>query len=202
MYGKLIHWSNHICYSFITGKRISHYLQIKLDEKSNLNEKKVKDKKKDTTNTLKFVKMACALSNTARLLKYCSRNVMKVNLRFCSSESKYGKSNANFTSFTTKASGFQDFEKTPSLKVIASIIINGASIPPNSKLFLERLDATELIEGSLHAVEAVTQAISSETYGFSESSLNYIGIPILLHVVTSRNFSPFFRHLDQLCEVM
>ena len=99
---------------------------------------------------------------------------MKVNLRFCSSssESKYGKSNANFTSFTTKASGFKDFEKTPSLRVIASIIINGASIPPNSKLFLERLDATELIEGSLHAVEAVTQAISSETYGFSESTLN------------------------------
>ena len=116
--------------------------------------------------------MACALSNTARLLKYCSRNVMKVNLRFCSSESKYGKSNANFTSFTTKASGFQDFEKTPSLKVIASIIINGASIPPNSHLFPEKLDATELIEGSLHAVEAVTQAISSETYGFSESTLN------------------------------
>ena len=143
-----------------------------MDEKTNLNEKKVKDKKKDTTNTLKFVKMACALSNTARLLKYCSRNVMKVNLRFCSSESKYGKSNANFTSFTTKASGFQDFEKTPSLRVIASIIINGASIPPNSHLFSEKLDATELIEGSLHAVEAVTQAISSETYGFSESSLN------------------------------
>ena len=143
-----------------------------MDEKSNLNENKVKDKKKDTTNTLKFVKMACALSNTARLLKYCSRNVMKVNLRFCSSESKYGKSNANFTSFTTKASGFQDFEKTPSLKVIASIIINGASIPPNSHLFPEKLDATELIEGSLHAVEAVTQAISSETYGFSESTLN------------------------------
>ena len=117
--------------------------------------------------------MACALSNTARLLKCCSRNVMKVNLRFCSSsESKYGKSNANFTSFTTKASGFQDFEKTPSLKVIASIIINGASIPPNSYLFSEKLDATELIEGSLHAVEAVTQAISSETYGFSESTLN------------------------------
>ena len=143
-----------------------------MDEKSNLNEKKVKDKKKDTTNTLKFVKMACALSNTARLLKYCSRNVMKVNLRFCSSESKYGKSNANFTSFTTKASGFKDFERTPSLRVIASIIINGASIPPNSKLFPERLDVTELIEGSLHAVEAVTQAISSETYGFSESTLN------------------------------
>lgn len=141
-----------------------------MDEKSNLNEKKVKDKKKDTTNT--FVKMACALSNTARLLKYCSRNVMKVNLRFCSSESKYGKSNANFTSFTTKASGFKDFERTPSLRVIASIIINGASIPPNSKLFPERLDVTELIEGSLHAVEAVTQAISSETYGFSESTLN------------------------------
>ena len=117
--------------------------------------------------------MACALSNTARLLKYCSRNAIKVNLRFCSSssESKYGKSNSNFTSFTTKASGIQDFEKTPSLKVIASIIINGASIPPNSKLFSERLDATELIEGSLHAVEAVTQAISSETYGFSESTL-------------------------------
>ena len=143
-----------------------------MDEKTNLNEKKVTDKKKDTTNTLKFVKMACALSNTARLLKYCSRNVMKVNLRFCSSESKYGKSNANFTSFTTKASGFQDFEKTPSLRIIASIIIHGASIPPNSKLFSERLDATEIIEGSLHAVEAVTQAISSETYGFSESSLN------------------------------
>jgi len=108
--------------------------------------------------------MACALSNTARLLKYCSRNVMKVNLRFCSSsESKYGKSNASFTSFTTKTSGFQDFEKTPSLKVIASIIINGASIPPNSHLFSEKIDATELIEGSLHAVEAVTQAISSET---------------------------------------
>ena len=141
-----------------------------MDEKSNLNEKKIKDKKKDTTNT--FVKMACALSNTARLLKYCSRNVMKVNLRFCSSESKYGKSNANFTSFTTKASGFKDFERTPSLRVIASIIINGASIPPNSKLFPERLDVTELIEGSLHAVEAVTQAISSETYGFSESTLN------------------------------
>ena len=144
--------------------------------------------------------MACALSNTARLLKCCSRNVMKVNLRFCSSESKYGKSNANFTSFTTKASGFQDFEKTPSLRVIASIIINGASIPPNSKLFMERLDATELIEGSLHAVEAVTQAISSETYGFSESSFieglvlsTYIGIPLLqlLHIVTSQKFSLF-----------
>ena len=116
--------------------------------------------------------MACALSNTARLLKCCSRNVMKVNLRFCSSESKYGKSNKDFTSFTTKPSGFKDFERTPSLRVIASIIINGASIPPNSKLFPERLDASELIEGSLHAVEAVTQAISSETYGFSESTLN------------------------------
>ena len=84
------------------------------------------------------VKMACALSNTARLLKCCSRNVMKVNLRFCSSESKYGKSNKDFTSFTTKPSGFKDFERTPSLRVIASIIINGASIPPNSKLFLDR----------------------------------------------------------------
>ena len=97
---------------------------------------------------------------------------MKVNLRFCSSESKYGKSNKDFTSFTTKPSGFKDFERTPSLRVIASIIINGASIPPNSHLFSEKLDATELIEGSLHAVEAVTQAISSETYGFSESTLN------------------------------
>ena len=146
-----------------------------MDEKSTLNEKKVIDKKKYTTNTLKLVKMACALSNTARLLKCCGRNVMKVNLHFCSSsssESKYGKSNANFTSFTTKTSGYQDFEKTPSHRVIASIIVNGASIPPNSLLFSEELDATELIEGSLHAVEAVTKAISSEMYGFSESTLN------------------------------
>jgi len=103
--------------------------------------------------------MACALSKSARLLKYRSRHVM-VNLRYSSSESKYGKSNSNFTSFTTK-NNFQDFEKTPNLKVIASIIIYGASVPPQANLFDSK--ASDLIEGSLHAVEAVTQAISNDT---------------------------------------
>ena len=87
--------------------------------------------------------MACALSKSARLLKYCNRNVM-VNLRYSSSESKYGKSNSNFTSFTTK-NDFQDFEKTPNLKVIASIIIYGASVPPQANLFDSK--ASDLIEG-------------------------------------------------------
>ena len=43
MIGKLIHWG--IIFVILS-------LQIKLDEKSNLNEKKVKDKEKHTINTL------------------------------------------------------------------------------------------------------------------------------------------------------
>ena len=103
--------------------------------------------------------MSCAiLPHTRRSLKTCGV-ILWNNARFYSGESKFGKSNANFPSFSTKEK-FQDFQKTPNPGTIASIILYGTSLPPNAKMFAERMPASSLIEGSLHAVESVTQTIS------------------------------------------
>ena len=90
------------------------------------------------------------------------------NVRFYSGESKFGKSNAKFPSFSTKEK-FQDFQKTPNLGTIASIILFGTSTPSNAKLFAEKMPASSLIEGSLYAVESVTQAISFDSTDLSVS---------------------------------
>lgn len=104
--------------------------------------------------------MSCALSNTTRVLKSCSK-FFSTNLRFCSSASKFGTSNKNFPGFSTKDS-LQTFEKSPSMKIIANVILYGACVSPKSYIFAEKIDATSLIEGCVHAVEAVTQDISTE----------------------------------------
>ena len=106
--------------------------------------------------------MSCViLPHTRSLFKTCSSSIIACNnFRFYSGENKFGKSNDNFPSFSTKEK-FQDFEKTPNLRSIASIILKGTTTPNDAKLFA--MPTASLIEGSLYAVESVTQAISSDT---------------------------------------
>ena len=115
-------------------------------------------------------KMACALSKTTRVLKNCSR-ILSTNLRFCSNESsKYGTSNKNFSAFSTK-DNLQNFQKTPQLRTIASVILYGSCVNPKSYLFQDGISTESLLEGCVHAVEAVTQNISTENHEIMSSLL-------------------------------
>ena len=96
-----------------------------------------------------------------RLLNGCSRIIWN-NVRFGSSESNHGTSNANFPSFSTKGD-FQNFTKSPRMDTIASIVVHRTCSPPNSTLFSDKILRSSLIEGSLYAVETVTQTISKDT---------------------------------------
>jgi len=110
------------------------------------------------------------------VLKSCSK-FFSTNLRFCSSDSKFGTSNMNFPGFSTKGN-FENFEKSPNIRTIASVILYRSSVEPKKYLFPDRkedrstgIETVSLLEGCLHAVEAVTQNISTENHEILDSLL-------------------------------
>merc|ERR1711997_476375 len=98
-----------------------------------------------------------------RILKPC-RQIMLTNFSFYSSESKFGTSNLNFPSYTTRKN-YKDFEQTPNVEAVANIMVYGLSISPNLYLFPEKNGANSLMEGSLYAIEAVTKNIANSIGG-------------------------------------
>jgi len=96
-----------------------------------------------------------ATTGRTRLLNWCNK-IVSNKVRFCSSDIN---SNANFPSFSTKGD-FQDFTKSPNMTTIVSIVNHGECVPPKATLFSDQMLKSSLLEGSLYAVEAVTQTIS------------------------------------------
>ena len=94
-----------------------------------------------------------------RLLRHPS---FLVNSRQCSSDSK-PKSNMDFPNFTTKGKHSKDFEKfvkSPGIRTFASVLIYGETNPGRIQNF--DMQAYELIDGSLLAINAVSQIMAHE----------------------------------------
>ena len=95
-----------------------------------------------------------------RLLKL--PNPILASSRWCSSIPQ-PKSNLDFPNFTTNGKHSKDFSKfikSPKLPIAATVIIFGATNPGRIPEF--DMQAQELIDGSLLAINAVTQIIAHE----------------------------------------
>ena len=89
-------------------------------------------------------------------------NSLLVNSRLCSSDTK-PKSNMDFPNFTTKGKHSKDFEKfnkSPGIHTFASVLIYGVTNPGRIQEF--DMQAHELIDGSLLAINAVSQIMAHE----------------------------------------
>ena len=98
-------------------------------------------------------------------------NTFLTNSRLCSSDSK-PKSNQDFPNFTTKGRHSKDFEKfikSPGIRTFAGVLVYGMPNPGRISDF--DMQANELIDGSLLAINAVTQIIAHEP-NIEESELS------------------------------
>jgi len=83
----------------------------------------------------------------------------------------------NFPGFSTKGN-LENFEKSPNIRTVASVILYGSCVQPKSYVFPEikedrstGIETVSLLEGCVHAVEAVTQNISTENHEIMDSLL-------------------------------
>ena len=101
------------------------------------------------------------------LTRPCSRllrlsNPIIANSRWCSTVPQ-PKSNLDFPNFTTNGKHSKDFSKfikSPKLPIAASVIVWGTTNPGRITEF--DMQASELIDGSLLAINAVTQIMAHE----------------------------------------
>merc|ERR1712156_74717 len=63
--------------------------------------------------------------------------------------------------YVSNNKNFEDFQKTPNIETIATIMVYGLNSSPNLHLFPEKSDTKSLLEGSLYAIEAVTKNIAN-----------------------------------------